>query len=644
MAAETGSPREDAPKESDSPNGTHEKPPATSFWTLTLGSVGIVYGDIGTSPLYAFRESVLAAGGEAAVSEDSVLGILSLIVWALVVVVTLKYVIVLLNADNNGEGGNLSLMALAQRAVRKGRAAVLVIGVVAAALFYGDAMLTPAISVLSAVEGLSLATPAFEPYVLPITVAIILVLFGVQSRGTGRVAAFFGPVTLVWFVVLAVMGIAHIADQPAVLGAVNPAHAVSFISGHPGIALAVLGAVFLSVTGAEALYADLGHFGKRPIRTAWVGLVGPALVLNYLGQGALVLGNPAALENPFYLMAPGWALIPLVLLATLATVIASQAVITGAFSLSRQAMQLGLLPRLAIRHTSETQAGQIFMPRINLLLLVGVVLLVLLFRSSGALSAAYGVAVSGTMVMTALLAFVVIRRVWGWGAAGAAVLVGPLLAIDVVFLFANLLKVHRGGWVPLAIGAVVMLVIFTWRRGSRLLFEKTRRLETPLATLVGLLERKPPPRVPGTAVFLTGDPQSAPTALMHSLKHFKVLHEKNAVLSVEMTDVPRVDPAERVRMEPVGESFLRVIVRYGFMEAPNVPKALAIARKQGWSFEVMTTSFFLSRRTLRPSPNSGMPHWQDKLFIALATQADDASAYFQIPTGRVVEIGTQVVI
>ncbi len=642
MTVETGSPDGDSPKESDSPsNGTPSKHlPTTPFWTLTLGSVGVVYGDIGTSPLYAFRESLNAAGGEP--SLENVLGVLSLIIWALVVVVTLKYVVVLLNADNNGEGGTLSLMALAQRAARRGKAALLLIGVAAAALFYGDAMLTPAISVLSAVEGMSLVTPAFEPYVVPITIVIIVGLFAVQSRGTGKVAAFFGPITAVWFLVLAGLGIAHIADEPAVLAAFNPVHAVSFIAQNTGVGFAVLGAVFLAVTGAEALYADLGHFGKRPIRTAWLGLVGPALVLNYLGQGAMVLGDPATGENPFYLMAPSWALLPLVLLATAATVIASQAVITGAFSLSRQAIQLGLLPRLEIRHTSEAQAGQIFMPRINLLLLAGVVLLVLLFQSSAALSAAYGVAVAGTMVATALMAFVVVRRVWNLGAAAAVAIIGPLLVIDIGFFGANLLKVHHGGWVPLAIGAVIMLVILTWRRGSRLLFAKTRRLETPLVELVAILERKPPPRVPGTAVFLTGDPESAPTALLHSLKHFKVLHAKNVVLTVEMTDVPRVPASERVRMEPIGESFLRVVVRYGFVEAPNVPKALAIARKQGWTFDIMATSFFLSRRTLRASPSSGMPHWQDKLYIAMARTADDATSYFQIPTGRVIEIGTQV--
>ena len=410
------------------------------------------------------------------------------------------------------------------------------------------------------------------------------------------------------------------------------------------IGLITLGAVFLAVTGAEALYADLGHFGRKPIQAAWISIVLPALALNYLGQGALVLADPGAIENPFFLLYPEWALLPMVVLATAATVIASQAVITGAYSLTRQAIQLGLLPRLEIRHTSETQVGQIYMPRVNLLLLVGVLLLVGLFRSSGALASAYGIAVSGTMVVTGAMAFVVIYKGWHWSPWMAAALIGPFLLLDLVFFGANLLKVFEGGWVPLALGGVVMALMYTWRRGSRLLFEKTRRTETPLDELVAMLEKKPPQRVPGTAVFLTSDPKSAPTALMHSLKHYKVLHEHNVILTIETCPTPRVPAAERVRIEPVGKTFSRVLLRFGFMESPNVPKALAIARKLGWQFDIMSTSFFLSRRLLKPAVHSGMPRWQDRLFIVLARSANDATDYFDIPTNRVVEVGTQVTI
>jgi len=410
------------------------------------------------------------------------------------------------------------------------------------------------------------------------------------------------------------------------------------------IGLVTLGAVFLAVTGAEALYADLGHFGRKPIQTAWVGLVLPSLAVNYLGQGALVLSDPKAVENPFFLLYPQWALLPMVVLATTATVIASQAVITGAYSLSQQAVQLGLLPRLEIRHTSEAHYGQIYMPRVNSFLFIGVLLLVALFRSSSALASAYGIAVTGTMVVTGMMAFIVIWKVWNWPVFGAAALMAPFVLIDLTFLCANLLKVVEGGWVPLALGGLVMVVMYTWRRGSRLLFEKTRRQEIPLHDLVRMLEKKPPLRVPGTAVFLTSTPDSAPTALMHSLKHYKVLHEHNVILTIESEHTPRVEPAARVAIEGVGQTFTRVTLRFGFMETPNVPRALAIARKLGWTFDIMSTSFFLSRRALKPAARSGMPRWQDRLFIMLARMANDATDYFQIPTGRVVEVGTQVTI
>jgi KUP system potassium uptake protein len=619
--------------------------PGASFWGLTLGSIGVVYGDIGTSPLYAVRESVLAAvGPNAPASEPVVLGILSLIIWALLLVVTAKYVLLLLRADNNGEGGTLALMALASRAFGKASGPVILLGIISGALFYGDAIITPALSVLSAVEGLKVATHAFDDYVVPITAVILVALFMVQSRGTAKVATFFGPITLIWFAAITAAGLWHIGQNPVVLFAFNPWHGASFLIHHGIIGLFTLGAVFLVVTGSEALYADLGHFGRGPIRFAWLTVVLPALTINYLGQGALVLANPKSIENPFFLLFPHWALLPMVLLATAATVIASQAVITGAYSMTRQAIQLGLLPRLEIRHTSESLFGQIYMPRVNTLLLIGVLLLVALFRSSSALASAYGIAVTGTMVVTAMMAFVVIWRVWRWPLAMAAVLIAPFLFIDLTFLSANLLKIVEGGWVPLALGGAVMIVMYTWRRGSRLLTAKTRKLEMPLVSLVAKLERKPPARVPGTAVFLTSDPEFAPTALLHSLKHYKVLHENNVVVTIETADTPRVDPAERVRLEPIGETFTRVVLRFGFMETPNVPRALAIARKLGWQFDIMSTSFFLSRRSLRPSPQSGMPGWQDRLFIGLARSASDATDFFQIPTGRVVEVGTQVTV
>jgi KUP system potassium uptake protein len=624
------------------PSGS-EATPAAGFWALTIGSIGVVYGDIGTSPLYAMRESVLAAvGANAPASEPVVLGILSLIIWALLIVVTAKYVLILLRADNNGEGGTLALMALASRALYRGRNIVILLGIISGALFYGDAMITPALSVLSAIEGLKVATPAFDEYVVPFTVVILVVLFSVQSRGTARVAALFGPVMLIWFAAIAAAGLWHIAQNLTVLYAFNPWYGISFLIHHGIVALFTLGAVFLVVTGAEALYADLGHFGRGPIRFAWLTVALPALTINYLGQGSLVLADPKSIANPFFLLYPHWALLPMVVLATAATVIASQAVITGAYSLTQQAIQLGLLPRLEIRHTSEALFGQIYMPRVNTLLLIGVLLLVALFRSSGALASAYGIAVTGTMVVTAMMALVVIWRVWRWPLWSAALLIVPFLFIDLTFLSANLLKVVEGGWMPLALGAMVMTVMYTWRRGSRLLFEKTRKQETPLEFLVTNLEKKPPLRVPGTAVFLTSDPEFAPTALLHSLKHYKVLHEKNVILTVETADTPRVAAGERVRIEPVGETFSRVRLRFGFMETPNVPKALAIARRLGWQFDIMSTSFFLSRRLLKPAAKSDMPRWQDRLFIGLTRQANDATDYFQIPTGRVVEVGTQV--
>ena len=616
-----------------------------SIAALTIGSIGVVYGDIGTSPLYALRQAVVAAiGTEGTVTEPIVVGVLSLILWALIIVVTLKYVVILLRADNNGEGGTLALMALAQRALGGGVAAIALLGIISGALFYGDAVITPALSVLSAIEGLHVLSAKFDPFVLPLTIIILAGLFAAQSRGTARVAAFFGPVMAIWFVAIAIPGVIWIAVHPVVLMAFNPLAAISFAVSHGMIGLFTLGAVFLAVTGAEALYADLGHFGKKPIQIAWLFVVLPSLMLNYLGQGALVLHDPKALENPFYLLYPDWVQPVMVIMATIATVIASQAVITGAYSLTRQAIQLGLLPRFEIRHTSEIHSGQIYMPRVNTFLFFGVVLLVAIFKSSDALASAYGIAVTGTMVVTAMMGFVVIWKVWKWSPVAAAALIGPFLLLDLIFLSANLLKVVEGGWVPLALGGMVMVLMYTWRRGSRLLFEKTQKNELPLKDLVSMLEKRPPQRVPGTAVFLTAHPDNAPTALMHSLKHYKVLHEKNVILTIETAPTPRVDVADRVHMEDISGTFSRVTLRYGFMETPNIPKALMIARKLGWQFDIMSTSFFLSRRALKPAAYSGMPRWQDHLFITLTQMSNDATSYFQIPTGRVVEVGTQVTI
>ena len=623
---------------------THDGPVTTSFWALTLGSIGVVFGDIGTSPLYAFREAVAGAAQGQPVTRVIVLGVLSLILWALFIVVTAKYVLLLLRADNNGEGGTLSLMALGQRALGRRSWPLLALGVIGASMFIGDSMITPAISVLSAVEGLKLAAPALEHYVVPLTVFILVALFSVQSGGTARVASAFGPVMIVWFATLAVMGLVHISDDPSVLAAINPWYGIHFLLSHGTIGLVTLGAVFLAVTGGEALYADLGHFGRKPIQAGWLYFVLPSLLINYFGQGALVLSDPAAIENSFYRMVPEILLLPLVVLATAATVIASQAVITGAFSLTRQAVQLGLLPRFEVRYTSESHAGQIYLPRVNRLLLIGVLLLVLLFRTASGLASAYGIAVSTTMVADGIMGFVVIWKLWNWRAATAAALIVPFVVVDMTFFSANLLKLLEGAWVPLLFGLLMAIMIWTWRRGAAILTMKTRRIEVPLTDLIKSLEKRPPHLVKGTAIFLTSDPSFVPTALLHNLKHNKVLHEHNVILTVETTQTPRVDPSERVRMEAISDKFTKVRLRFGFMEQPNVPKALAIARKLGWQFDIMSTSFFVSRRSLKPSSHSGMPRWQDHLFIGLSRSANDATDYFQIPTGRVVEVGTQVTI
>ena len=627
--------------EASADNGHDVRP---SFLALALGSVGVVYGDIGTSPLYAFREAAIAASDSHPVTRDTVLGVLSLILWALIITVTLKYVLILLRADNNGEGGTLSLTALATRALGRRTTFIFIVGVIGASMFLGDSVITPAISVLSAMEGLKLATPAFSDYVAPLTVVILIALFATQSRGTAKVAALFGPVMVVWFVSIAIAGALHIFDDPHVLAAINPVYGVAFLLDHGTIGLVTLGAVFLCVTGGEALYADLGHFGRKPIQTAWLSLVLPSLLINYFGQGAKVLADPASIENPFYRLVPENFLLPMVVLASAATVIASQAVITGAYSLVHQAIQLGLLPRLTIKHTSASHAGQIYIPRVTFALLIGVLLLVGLFRTSSALASAYGIAVATTMVVDGVLGFVVVWKLWQWPLWRSLALIVPFFIVDITFFSANLIKLLEGAWVPILFGTSMVLLILTWRRGSGILVNKTRRSEVPLETLFRSLEKKPPHIVPGTAVFLTSDPEFAPTAMLHNLKHNKVLHESNVILTVVTGDTPRVPESERVKIAPVSKHFSRITLKFGYMEQPNVPKALALARKQGLQFDIMSTSFFLSRRALKPSPQSGMPGWQDHLFIWLARSASDATDFFQIPTGRVVEVGTQVTV
>jgi len=621
-----------------------EQQQAPSFLALALGSVGVVYGDIGTSPLYAFREAARATSVNGIVTRETVFGVLSLILWALIITVTLKYVLILLRVDNKGEGGTLSLTALASRALGRRTAFVFIVGVIGASMFLGDSVITPAISVLSAVEGLTLANPSFSEYVAPLAVVILIVLFAAQSRGTAKVAAMFGPIMVIWFLSIAVAGLLHIRDDPRVLMAINPLYGIAFLYHHGGIGLVTLGAVFLCVTGGEALYADLGHFGRKPIQVAWLCLVLPSLILNYFGQGAKVLADPSAIENPFYRLVPDSLLLPMIVLATAATVIASQAVITGAYSLVHQAIRLGMLPRLAILHTSASHVGQIYIPRVTVALLVGVLLLVGLFHTSSALASAYGIAVATTMVVDGLLMFIVVWKLWKWKLWQTTLFIAPFVIVDVTFFSANFLKLFEGAWAPILFGASMVLLILTWRRGTRLLFDKTRRTEVPLDTLFRSLEKKPPHSVPGTAVFLTSDPEFAPTALLHNLKHNKVLHEHNVILTIVTADTPRVSEDERVHITPLSKRFSRVALKFGYMEAPNVPKALAVARKHGWSFDIMSTSFFLSRRALKPAVKSGMPRWQDRLFIALARSASDATDFFQIPTGRVVEVGTQVTV
>ena len=628
------------------PDGGSHGSGSHGFWGMVLGSVGVVFGDIGTSPLYAMKEALHHSRATTS-HEHAVLGVVSLVLWALFLVVTVKYVIFLMRADNKGEGGTLALMALAQRSIGQRSTAVFVLGVIGAALFYGDGIITPAISVLSAMEGMKEAPnlgASLQPYVLPMSAGILVGLFVVQAKGTQSVANFFGPITLVWFLVLAALGVYHISDNWSVLRAFSPYYGVRFLFENGFVGFVILGSVFLAVTGAEALYADMGHFGKKPIQTAWLFLVLPCLALNYLGQGALVLHHPAARANPFWQMVPDFAYWPILGLATAAAVIASQAVITGAFSLTQQAVQLGLLPRIDIKRTSETQSGQIYVPAVNSILMIGVLLLLFVFQTSSALASAYGIAVTGAMFVDTLLAYVIMRRMWKWSRWQCLALLVPLGILDIVFISSNLLKIPDGAWLPLVLGAGLVAIMWTWNRGTHILTDKTRRDSVPLTDLIEILRARAPHRAPGTAIFLTSDPDVAPVALMHNLKHNKVLHEKNVILTVRTTETPRVREEDRVTIEQVNDDFKKVFINYGFMESPNVPKALGLCRKLGLKFDIMATSFFLGRRSVVPSAQSGMPLWQDKIFIFLMRNAANPTDFFKIPPGRVVELGAQVTV
>lgn len=609
---------------------------------LSLGAVGVVYGDIGTSPLYAMRESLHAVKEAGGIAEVQILGVLSLLLWSLISVVTLKYILVVLKADNNGEGGILSLVTLLRPVAGKFSRFVLFGGILGASLFFGDAMLTPAISVLSAVEGLTLVTPTVSPYILPLALVILVGLFAIQKRGTGKVAALFGPVTLVWFVTMAVCAIPHIIANPSVLWAFNPYYAAEFLVENIDVALVVMGAVFLAVTGAEGLYADMGHFGRLPIRIAWTSVVLPALTINYLGQAAFIMDNPEGLENPFFLMAPQWGVLPLVILATMATIVASQAVITGAFSLTQQAIQLGLLPRFEIRHTSDTQSGQIYLPRVNTILAVGVVMLVIEFKTSSELASAYGIAVSCVMFTTSLLIALAIRKLWHKSIALAILAAVPMLALEGTFVVANFLKVFDGGYVPLMIASVVAFLMLAWRRGTLRMLSKEERMNIPLEDILIGLKSKNIPVVPGTAIFLTQNTAITPTAMLHNLKHNKMLHEQNIILSVITEARPRVDALERTEIGVISDQFIVVKLHFGYMETPNISKALQLCRKIGVKFDIMTTSFFVSRRVVRSSAKGWLPRVLDKVYITLSQNATRPADFFHIPTDRVVELGTQV--
>ena len=611
---------------------------------LTIGAIGIVFGDIGTSPLYALRECFKAEYG-IPINESTVYGILSLMFWSITALVTIKYLVFMMRADNKGEGGILALTALAQRCYRAGstaRSVVTSLGIFGAAMFYGDGIITPAISVLSAVEGLEIATPAFQHWVVPIAIVILVLLFILQKRGTATIGKLFGPTMVAWFLTLSILGLIQIIQQPNILLAISPVYSFQFMIEHRFAGFITLGAVVLCVTGGEALYADMGHFGRAPIRMGWFYMVWPALIINYFGQGALLLADPATIKHPFFLLAPSWALLPLVALATMATVIASQAVISGAFSLTRQAIQLGYLPRFAILHTSEKAIGQIYVPFINWFLCISIILLVIGFHTSSNLAGAYGIAVTITMGIDTLLLFVVITRVWRWSVVFASGLVTILMLNDLAFLSANLLKIVEGGWFPLFVGAAAFTVMTTWTRGREILLGRISEGSMPLKLFLESIAASPPIKVEGTGVFLTTNPDGVPNALLHNLKHNKVLHERVVILSLVVEDIPHVPKEDYIWIEDLGFGFWRIVGHYGFMQIPNVPALLADCRSLGLSFDLMDTSFFVNRETIISAPGVGMAMWREHIFIWMSHLAAKATDYFHIPTNRVVELGAQV--
>jgi KUP system potassium uptake protein len=628
----------------DEPNGAPENGHdygKQGLAALTLGAIGVVYGDIGTSPLYALREALRPVSHDG-LTRAEVLGVISLLFWTLILIVTIKYVLFLLRADNRGEGGILALYALTRLAFGRRSYAVLALGIAGAALFFGDAIITPAISVLSAVEGIKLVAPSFEQYVLPATLGILVALFLVQRHGTQAISVLFGPITALWFLVMGITGAIELSIDPGVLAGLNPVYAIRFLFEHGLVAFIVMGAVFLAVTGAEALYADLGHFGRAPIRLAWFSLVFPALTLNYLGQGALVLKNPAALENPFFLMVPDWILPGLVALATAATVIASQAVISGAFSMTRAAVQLGLLPRLSIVHTSEAQSGQIYIPAVNWLLLFGVLAFVLNFRSSEALASAYGISVTGAMLVDSILAILFCYKGWRWPLwlilAGAL----PFVTLEATFFLSNMTKFFHGGFVPVFLAIGLAVLMFSWWRGVQLAMEAGQKQMVDLDSFARSMLKSSVHAVPGTAFFLTSDSNAVPPALLHNLKHNRVLHERNVILTVETVRVPMVSERDRAEYSPINDRFARLILRFGFMESPNVSRALGRARREGLKFDVMTTSFFLGRRKVVLGARIGIARILDRLFIALGRFSADPSEFYQLPRDRVVELGARI--
>ena len=613
---------------------------------LALAALGVVYGDIGTSPLYTMKE-VFAGIHPIPLTPANILGIVSLVLWSLIIVVSVKYVVFIMRADNRGEGGIMALIALALHDAKgnhKREKIIMLAGLLGAGMFYGDGMVTPAISVLSALEGLEVATPALKPFIIPVTLVVLFVLFFFQRRGTASVGALFGPVMMLWFATLGVLGIINIVDSPNVLMAINPAYGLGFLIDNRGIAIVAMGAVVLAVTGAEALYADMGHFGSRPIRQAWFGFVLPSLMLNYFGQGALLLAHPDVVSNPFYHMAPDWLQLPLVALATAAAVIASQAVISGAFSVSRQAMQLGFLPRFEVQYTSAKAQGQVYLPGVNWGLFLAVVILVLGFKSTNNLAAAYGIAVTGDMVITSILATFVAAKSWGWGWGRAIALFTVFLIVELTFLFANVLKIPDGGWFPLAAGSMVFLLMSTWKRGGQLLTERTSGEAIELEGFIDALMISMPTRVAGTSVFMTSDNNRVPNAMLHNLMHNKVLHERVMIVSVEVFDVPYVPEIDRVEICKLKGDFYRLTVQYGFKDEPDIPLALSLCAEQGLVIDMMETSFFLGRATLIPKVGSGMALWREKLFIYLFRNASSATTFYKIPSNRVVELGTQVVL